>query len=250
MNPTDDNPSRIDEHLFDLLVDDELSEQQRRQLLASLDDTPDGWRRCALAFLEAQCLGRELSRISRLRPTESRGEKRSVGGVAFGTHWRTLVAMAASFLVALGLGISWRSLFVPDRDFVSPSVDVAESGAPADGAVLDGLPEESSMAVSGASADPLQSSDSWRMVSFPVSNGSDGVEMIRLPAIERDSIDEAWLTNLPQGMPTEVVRAIEDSGHRVRGQRRLLPLRMKDGRRLVVPVDQVELQYVGESVYH
>ena len=229
MNPTDDNPSRIDEHLFDLLVDGELGERQRRQLLGSLDDTEDGWRRCALAFLEAQCLHRELSPISCPRPIESRAEKQPGGVAATGRHWRTLVAMAASFLVALGLGISWRSLFVPDRDFVSPPVEVAESDA------AGGTEEDS---------------DSWRMVSFPVSDGSDGIEMVRLPAIERDSIDDAWLMNLPGGVSPEVVRAIEDSGHRVRSQRRLLPLRMNDGRRLVVPVDQVELHYVGSPAYH
>ena len=229
MNPTDDNPPRIDEHPFDLLVDDELSERQRRELLASLDDTPDGWRRCALAFLEAQCLGRELGRISRLQPTESHAEKRSRSGAATGKPWRTLVAMAASFFVALGLGICWQSLLVPDRNIVSPSVELAESEA---------------------ANDPEESLNSWRTVSFPVSDGSDEVEMVRLPAVERDSIDEAWLMNLPRGMPPEMVRAIEDSGHRIRGQRRLLPLRMKDGRRLVVPVDQVELHYVRSPAYH
>ena len=40
--------------MFDLLVDGELSPERRRQLLAHLDSEPDGWKRCALAFLEAQ----------------------------------------------------------------------------------------------------------------------------------------------------------------------------------------------------
>ena len=250
MNPTDDNPARIDERLFDLLVDGELSQQQRRELLVSLDDTPDGWRRCAAAFLEAQCLHSELGQISCVRPDQSRAEKRSGGGAVTGTHWRTFVAMAASFLVALGLGIGWRSLFVSDRGFVSPSGDMAESDAPADRAVLDEFPEESSMAASDAAADPEEIPDSWRMVSFAVSDGSDKVEMVQLPAVERETIDEAWLMNLPRGMSPEMVRAIDESGHRVRTQRRLLPLRMNDGRRLVVPVDQVEVQYVGAPVYH
>lgn len=250
MNATNDNPSTSDERLFDLLVDGELSEPQRRRLLASLDDTPDGWRRCALAFLEAQCLHRELGRIPCVRPDGSQAVKRSGAGAATGARWRTFVAMAASFLVALGLGICMRSLLVGDRDSVSPSAEVAESDVPADRAELDGSPKESSIAVSGAANDPPESPDSWRMVSFPLSDGSEGSEMVRLPVVERDSIDEAWLMNLPQSIPPDVVQAIEDSGHRVRSQRRLLPLRMKDGRRLVVPVDQVELHYVGAPAYH
>src|SRR5262245_7197050 len=43
-----------DDVLFDRLVDGELSADERRHFLTSLDDRPDGWRRCAIAFLEAQ----------------------------------------------------------------------------------------------------------------------------------------------------------------------------------------------------
>jgi hypothetical protein len=43
-----------DERLIDLLVDGELEGAERRRLLERLDSTPDGWRRCATAFLEAQ----------------------------------------------------------------------------------------------------------------------------------------------------------------------------------------------------
>ncbi len=39
---------------IDLLIDGELDEGARRILLEKLDAEPDGWRRCALAFLEAQ----------------------------------------------------------------------------------------------------------------------------------------------------------------------------------------------------
>ncbi len=49
-----------DERRLDLLVDGELSEEDRRALLRLLDREPGGWRRCALAFLEAQAWKREL----------------------------------------------------------------------------------------------------------------------------------------------------------------------------------------------
>ena len=53
-----------DEDLFrlELLADGELDEDSRRTLLSRLDQTSDGWRRCALAFLEAQCLGESFER--------------------------------------------------------------------------------------------------------------------------------------------------------------------------------------------
>ena len=44
----------------DLLVDGELDDERQRQALLALEAQPDGWRRCALAFVEAQTLKREM----------------------------------------------------------------------------------------------------------------------------------------------------------------------------------------------
>src|SRR5262249_27157750 len=44
----------------DRLVDGELDAVGRRELLKALDDQPGGWRRCALAFLEAQAWRSDL----------------------------------------------------------------------------------------------------------------------------------------------------------------------------------------------
>src|SRR5262245_61132861 len=43
-----------DTMLLDRLVDGELNDEERRELLLRLERTPDGWRRCAMAFLEGQ----------------------------------------------------------------------------------------------------------------------------------------------------------------------------------------------------
>src|SRR5436190_22665968 len=46
--------SSDDTRLLDRMVDGKLNETERRNLLLRLEHSPDGWRRCALAFLEAQ----------------------------------------------------------------------------------------------------------------------------------------------------------------------------------------------------
>ena len=51
--PSIRSASSDDNLTFDRLVDGELSADERRELLASLDQREEGWRRCALAFLEA-----------------------------------------------------------------------------------------------------------------------------------------------------------------------------------------------------
>ena len=55
---SNDNLNRLsDEEILrlELLADGELDEDARRELLLRLDQTSDGWRRCACAFLENQC---------------------------------------------------------------------------------------------------------------------------------------------------------------------------------------------------
>ena len=65
MNGTDNPLPSIDRQSLDLLVDGELPEPERRELLLSLDQVPGGWRSCALAFLEAQCWKQTCGTIAR-----------------------------------------------------------------------------------------------------------------------------------------------------------------------------------------
>src|SRR4029079_16724183 len=96
------------------LVDGELAADEYRALLASLDDEPGGWRRCALAFLENQALAGELGAIrskldlssnsDQVAPTEKHERVRRTRQQI----WRqmpVLLAMAASFLAAFALGV-------------------------------------------------------------------------------------------------------------------------------------------------
>ncbi len=120
MNETDDPPidSGSGPLLFDRLVDGALSEAQRRELLAGLDSRPDGWRQCALAFLEAQSWGDELGRMVR-DPSGAREPSRAAAiGAVRPTRveptgkpiprfrrWQRPLMMAASFLVTFSLGM-------------------------------------------------------------------------------------------------------------------------------------------------
>src|SRR5437870_4163091 len=91
------------------LVDGELSSEEYCGLLATLEEQPGGWRRCALAFLEAQALALELGQVR--RSLDGRGHVAVAGDIAprANTAWdqgRMLLAVAASFVVALVLGLA------------------------------------------------------------------------------------------------------------------------------------------------
>jgi len=55
----------FDPQILDRLVDGELAETERREVLQTLERQPDGWRQCALAFLEAQSWGEALTQLAR-----------------------------------------------------------------------------------------------------------------------------------------------------------------------------------------
>ena len=225
MNPIDRDVSSDNDHRFDLLVDGELSESQRRELLAGLDDEPDGWRRCALALLEAQCwqneFGSMVGELDESAPALRRSPPRR-------RHVGPLLAVAASFLVALLLGSQLQPLWRGQPVDPAPQPQVAD--------VTDDIVEP----VPQPADTP---STPWQMVSLDAVDGSG--EPVQLPAIERETIDQQWLQGRPTAMPDEVLQALQQSGHRIRQHRQWLPLRMKDGRRLVVPVEQVDVRYVG-----
>ncbi|MEE8451924.1 MAG: hypothetical protein V3R99_08415 [Thermoguttaceae bacterium] len=236
MNPIDRDVSCDDDHRFDLLVDGELSESQRRELLAALDDEPGGWRCCALAFLEAQCWKDEFGSMARGsdKPAPAWRQPRTRQG-----HLGTLLAMAASFLVALLLGSQLQPLWRGQSADPAPRMPVAEGT----GDTLEPAPQTSPLETPERSE---ELSSSWQMVTLDPVVGPDGPSKpMRLPAIQRDTIDQRWLQGRPTAMPDEVLQALVQSGHQIRQHREWMPMRMDDGRQLIVPVEQIEVQYVG-----
>lgn len=113
--------------IFDRLVDGELSPHDRHELLASLDQSDDGWRRCALAFLEAQAWGREMKAFV-AEPAPSQVHLpvvRSTSSTVFSAaRW---LALAASLLLAFYLGKAQ----TPSNSKPAQPPLVAESAPPA-----------------------------------------------------------------------------------------------------------------------
>ena len=71
--------SSIDWLELDRLVDGRLEESAYRELLCQIDADPDGWKQCALAFLEHQALEKELTALHNDPTTQLLP---SMGGVA------------------------------------------------------------------------------------------------------------------------------------------------------------------------
>jgi hypothetical protein len=158
--------------------------------------------------------------------------------------------MAASFLVAMWLGS------IAHRELVGHRGAPAGMGTMDQVATLDkGLPpladpNPSNGTLASASPRTGVSPGPWHVVT--VSAPSDGPHprsSINVPAVERDNIDEQWVRSLPPAIPDNVLQALARTGHQVEQRRELVPVPLKDGRRLVVPVDRVNVHFVGNGPY-
>src|SRR5262245_1884809 len=96
---------RNEDRVLDRLVDGELSPGQRRELMAALDDEPGGWRRCALAFLEAQSWRWQLSRMA-TEPlvSQAAGGATQSARATRRRRWAWGLSLAAGLLAAFSLG--------------------------------------------------------------------------------------------------------------------------------------------------
>ena len=236
---------------FDRLVDDELSEEERRELLGRLDDEPGGWRRCALAFLEVQCWKQAI----RQTPQRARGQvckpttqaaknpQRSPwtgrAGVcsrpwrpAFSWHWGW-----ARWRTAHGSDVRHPGHDGPNRQQRQRCHLRSIAGSA-------GKPPGSMPPKTTVTPNP------WHMVT--VSAPSDG----RSASFGQRARDRARqrLTSSGCGVCrrrflTTSCGRVARTGHQVQQRRELVPVPLKDGRQLVVPVDHVDVHYIGNGPY-
>jgi hypothetical protein len=237
MNHETEIRRRIDDSFLDRLVDGELDASERRSLLTALDETPDGWRRCAVAFLEAQAWRSDL----RGTLARSPASERPAGGAATGrrslwNRWRSATAIAAALLVAFAAGWLVRPEHDPGNNhpaiFGVPVAEVREDDrrrAP------DGGPERQA---SDSNSDANAAVRLAGVFKFELDDRGQ-TRTIEVPVLEGPGVDPRWLLMQPPAIRASAVQALERRGHRVEAHRELLSVNLKDGRELILPVDEI-----------
>jgi len=257
MNSIVDDFRRDEVRVLDRLVDGELCAAEERELLAALDDEPGAWRRCALAFLEARALRSDLhgarSAVLEVTPAARPRAKSNVWGMVF--------VSAASLMLSFFVGMQLRGLYRTNSG-MGP-VEIAQQDPTQQTTTLQNAAQQNTTQPQNLSVGEArrQADRDYRLTSARVVNPSpgkwetfkfnlgDGAEEIEVPAVEMAAVDPKWLENQGSAVPPDVIQYIESTGHEVRRQRTLLPIDLKDGRQLIVPVEQLELEYVGGSKY-
>jgi hypothetical protein len=227
---------RDDERVLDRLVDGELSAEERRSLLASLDDEPGAWRRCALAFLEAQSWRWQLSRLA-AEPLVCK----TSADVAVATRnrrrrfWELGLAIAAGLVVAFGLGTR----------FAPRELAATEEGALATTQVEQANEEEPTPVPQSAE----ESTSKWETLTLAATDGTDANDQFQLRVLNANESEQEWALDEPSELPANLQELLEAAGLQVERQRRLLPIDLSDGRRMVVPVEEIDIRNPEVVVY-
>jgi hypothetical protein len=235
------NDSRLDR-----LIDGELSAEEYREFLQVLDREPDGWRRAALAFLEAQAFGQEIQSLRQEFELPQEAAAAAIAPKAGPQSFaRFALAIAASFLVAFGLGAWWRSGLV--RTDHAPAPAVAADALPSGSGTEEAGTELAEQTVPPQDTSPPQSL-APEQLTFVVDRGDGQSEEFEMPVYDQADAYARWLVE-QSALPIEVERDLRRAGYRVERRRQWAPVRLRDGRQAVFPVDEVQITPVSNRSF-
>lgn len=218
---------------IDRIVDGGLSPAQLREATARLDAEPDAWKRCALAFLEAQCWTdalREPSRPPAVLPIPIAPPRRS-------RRFRPALAASAA-LVAFAMG--WLIGARPDRDDEQPI-----GPPPVVQSETHDEPAEAVAKVDEPEPPRPEPSEIREVGRFRFATGSSESPTADVPILAGPGLDPQWLMNQPMPVSDRERTELERQGYALDQERKLVAMPLADGRQVVVPVDQVSIRYVG-----
>lgn len=222
---------------IDLLIDGELTSGESGRLLQRLEVEENGWRHCALAYIEDQQWASAIQQHAEEAGQEQR-EALSNGtcDILQAPSDKQLGRSrfrAAGWWMALTTAAVWA--FVAGRwsvpgDTGTPAGITTEQFAGSD----DTAAEDTKLVI--ADDAELQS-----VTNSPQYVGSTDFE---LPLIDVSESGAVWYDQ-PQTVPREVQRAIQRLGGRIDQEYFFAPAEMEDGRHLVVPIERVRIHPVG-----
>jgi anti-sigma factor RsiW len=230
---TDDRTVDDDARL-ERLVDGELSPDEYRKLVASLDEQPDAWRRCALAFLESQALGGELRGIHRAMDSRDQGAvpaTRTPAGRGRESSMWSLLAIAASFLVMFGLGVAAPQIVAKWRQ------EFSAAGNPHSG--------QAQIATTGIPAAPHRAMRPIGNVTLVMDGPSGDTTAGQVPVYEVHEDLNQYLSADRPALGPELVDWLRQQGFDVRHQPQYVPAPLDDGRQIIVPIDGYQITPVG-----
>ena len=252
MNESRDNQNQDNQNVaadspmwLDRLVDGEIDRDQQRQLLLALEAQPDGWRRCALAFVEAQTLRLEFRGLGDKEDTEKGNAKPQAAGKWHGLRQVRWFAMAACFALAFAIGSVTRGLWTTGSERNLTNQQVATNAGHGDANINSYVNAANTTAanVTPANANPAKSE--IVKMTLPTPDGK-SEQTVEVPLVEGNEADlQAMLAAQNPVLSDAALETLQSTGHVVQRRRAFYPVLLQDGRQGVVPVDLVEVRDTG-----
>ncbi|MFI5459321.1 MAG: hypothetical protein ACHRXM_28180 [Isosphaerales bacterium] len=249
-----------DDDLIDQIVDGALTPAELRAAVDRIDRLPDGWKRCAAGFLEAQYLRESFRAMG--EPAKPRAERQSLhlppavaGARRTARRW-VRGAMAAG-IVAASFAIGWLGHAARPRTEAGPTMPGPSTAILTQPARIPRPPLVTTTVVddSGLTRSPAQPALDDRFRNEPaelirtvarlrIGDESAGAEV---PILAGPGITEEWLRQQPPPVSEHNQVVFQRHGYQVDQRRRLITTVTADGRRVTVPIDQVLIRYTGNQ---
>lgn len=230
---TNDFEPEVTDVLLDRLVDGEIPSEQYAAVLAALESEPDGWRRCALAFLEAQAFKNELEiamghDAQPKAATETTATPVGLPGL--------LLSMAASFALAFALGaLVWRGTGTSSTPVAQQVVPEIEPNTQEDQRVGERYL---------ASGDPVERGQ----VTLLVDHENGVAEEIELPLVGDAAAGRSWVES-HRYVPRNVQRGFRRLGFQVERDAYLAPVELGGGQRVFVPMGETRFIPISGTAF-
>ncbi len=221
---------------IDLLVDDELGGIDRKLLIDRLDATPDGWRLCALAYMEAQILRNSMVQLAGHagKPKTKTRPKRLLPRNTRPNWAFPVLRWAASFLAVFAIGAAAGA--AGERVLALRTPAAKERSAPR---------IDHDQALAKAEPAPLLRQSGTVTLSESAENVLSG----KAPLLSGPGVNEDWLNTGRVGIPDSVQAYWEQRGYELQENRQVVSVDLDDGSRLAIPINQVNFQFVGRTVH-
>ena len=237
--------------LIDRMIDGEMSPEQLRTCIQRLDSTPDGWRRCALAFLEAQSWGeafRNLDQSPRDRDLALAAftEPPPVSRARVVRRGPARTALAAGIaLIAFSLGWMGHGLRVRSEPATAP-VERASSSLVVHAVRASGPTSSKTLEPGAIAGLPVNRVPTVREVAR-LRFGPGDQTAAEIPILAGPGISRRWLLEQPPPVSEHDQALWQRRGYHLEQRRRLVSVPLADGRRAAVPIDHVQVRYVGHD---
>ena len=230
----------IDDATLDRLIDGELSADERRRLLLALERQPDGWRRCALAYVESQSLSSAFKSLA--APWSAAQTPAATASLAAiveiprthatpaprqSRHSALLLATAAS--VALAFAAGWQLRGGSPTSPGSPTL-----------AAVPAPPAENARQHHGDAVTLLVRDDAGRP------------QRVRVPLVEGTQLSQAFADAPAWSIPPQLRQVLDQRGLDLATRRRYAPMFFEQQDQLVpmvVPVDDAVITPVSRQVF-